>query len=134
MCLFTLTVNAQDSTTTEASKDMEFYIDKYGPDVKEGFNNMVASVTPIAENGFKMVVRLQIAEGIFYLLISLIFTLTAIRVSKKWEKILDRDLEVPIGIGVSVVYILLPFLLYWGIMLVSVPEWYAIKEIISLLN
>lgn len=145
-----------DVITTENITQAEHIIDKYSSKVVDVFNSAVESATPLAEEGFKMVVRLQIAQGIVYLLpliLMFVFMFVFIKEYRRIESILDSDDEVPthmnecygpleesnitpllVGSSIFIILnaIMAMFFTFDGFTHLIAPEWYAIKEILSL--
>ena len=138
----------EDSTKVEmpsTTQEVERLIDKYGSKTVEYFENAVESVTPIAEDAFFVVVRLKIAEGIAYLLIIPLLVVCAI-FAYRCYKIAYHDKpsfwpEGKLGgigaflcIASVILFILMPFAVYEGLIHIIAPEWFAIKEIFELIK
>lgn len=144
---------AKDSTATLS--EAERIIDKYGGAAIEGFNNVVAKITPMAEQGFEMAVKLQIAKGVglsLPLIFCLIFLITFFKEYNRLDKILsskevpnhynrsygpfDESNITPLLIVSAILFlvfvVLSAFTTYDAITHLVAPEWYAIKEIIEL--
>lgn len=121
----------------------ERIIDKYVDKTAEGLNTIVDKVTPMAEQGFEMAVKLQYAEGyarltiafIMLILIGVCWRLFRYVQKSDWNE--DEE-------GISAIIILwaakIGFLIgslvhiYRGIMRIVAPEWFAFEEIIKLIN
>lgn len=147
--LFSLTTFAQqpvDSLITEDKiTETERIIDKYGGKIVDGFNNVVSTVTPIAEEGFKIAVRLQIAKGIGYLLPTIFFIILILFRTRgfnimKWLTSLKKEqwIETP-----GPTFVVLGLLCYLAVCVTTLdnallyliaPEWFAIQDIISLVK
>ena len=131
---------AESVITTENITEAERIIDKYSSKVVDVFNSAVESATPLAEEGFKMVVRLQIAKGFGNLLSSLFFIVLLItfRKIKIYDYIInDKSWSTPAPLLV-VLFIIISFVwaildLYQAIQYFIAPEWFAIKEILNLI-
>jgi hypothetical protein len=155
---FTLTTSfAQDKVkdSTATISEAERIIDKYGGAAIEGFNNVVEKITPMAQQGFEIAVKLQIAKGVA-LSIPLILCLTFLIIFFKEYSRLDKILsskEVPnhynesygpfdesnitplliVSLASFIIFtIAAAFTTYDAITHLVAPEWYAIKEIIEL--
>lgn len=158
--LLTQTVFGQvDSTSTESTEilEAERIVDKYGSKIVESFNRLVESITPYAEEGFSMVVKLQVAKGVTFLLPLVGFILCMYLSSKEATRIrniLDSN-NVPsrMDIHASIFYkdnatvqlilftilacvlgIIAIFSTVSGILHIVAPEWYAVHEIIELVK
>lgn len=160
--LLVLFIGLISFTTTAQTEEVipitetERIIDKYGGKITESFNNMVENVTPYAEEGFNMVVKLQIAKGII-LLLPLIMLIICIIIFKneyfRINKILSSD-NIPNHFnegygpfcdsnGTPILYatfislillcIISLFTTYDSILYLMAPEWFAIKEILNLI-
>jgi hypothetical protein len=143
--------------TIENITEAERIIDKYSSNIVDAFNQTVASVTPLAEEGFKMVVKLQIAKGVANLIpivAFIIFTFLFKKEYKRIETILASD-DVPnhmssrygpfnesninVWLLVSMSFAIITaiisiFSTYHGMLYFMAPEWYAIKEILKLVS
>lgn len=138
--LISFTTTAQTEETVVIT-ETERIIDKYGNKIVDGFNNVIENVTPYAEEGFKMVVKLQIAKGIAYLLIPFL-TIILFIISFKCRSKSNLDKynpdtyqllhSVTLVLG-GILFIASIPVTYHGILYISVPEWYAIKEILNLI-
>lgn len=148
--------NNIDSLNVNES-ETERIIDKYGGKIVEGFNSFVETATPYAKEGFEVVLKLQIAKGIGYLMPMLFFFIFLFLFTKEYKRImtiLESD-KVPVhmdrkygafdsGNASFVLYFYLAatifsFLLgagclFPGITHLIAPEWFAIKEIIELIK
>jgi hypothetical protein len=146
--LFTLLsfgLYAQNDTTSIniTNTQTERVIDKYGGKIADQFNKLIENTTPLAIEGFNIVVKLQIVKGIFNLLFP-IFMVTCWFIFLKYYKIAKNDnhhdwIDGKYG-NIALVFLILsiiltlftPFCLYNGITQLVVPEWFAIKEILNL--
>ncbi len=154
--LTTLAKTAKDSiqppTTTQ---EVERLVDKYGGKIIDGFNTVVKEVTPVAEQGFKIAVKLNIAEGIGLMLPIIFFFFFLswfLREYSRIDNILKSD-NIPIHMDkkcgpmdsdngtpslvislvfTCVLFILSLFCTMSGIKHLIAPEWYAIQDIINL--
>lgn len=147
-----------DSLVTESKiSETERIVDKYGGKIVEGFNRVVEGVAPVAEEGFKIAVKLQIAKGIVYTLpIVLFFTFLSLTMKEynRINNILNSD-NIPSNMNknfgpisddnvtfVFVTYAILTSLLLFasfgttfsGVQYLVAPEWFAIKDIIELVK
>lgn len=128
--------------------ETERIIDKYSDNIIRGFNSVIEKVTPLAEDGFKVVVKLQFIKGIVYLL-PLVFAIIFLILFKReynkiYEEIKDQSYNNVFdedNISVFLIIYLLLFTLftlislrytYDGFTHIFVPEWFAIKEIMGL--
>lgn len=151
--LITFNLSAQaDSVNISTTERL---IDKYGGKIAESFNSLVEKATPVAEEGFKLAVRLQIAKGIVNLLPIVIAIIFSILLKKEYMRIstilsqkeipyhmdrnngpFDEDNQTIMLIGYTIgafgFAILALFTTYSGITHLIAPEWYAIKDIIEL--
>lgn len=141
---------ANDSTsviseiTNVDETQAERIIDKYGGKIVEGFNNFAEKATPYAEEGFKVVVKLQIAKGIAGLIPPVTCIILLILIFKFNKKAVWDNHDSPInlyaivqlifGILAAIMFIIALFSTYNAILHLIAPEWYAIKEIIDLLK
>lgn len=141
--------------------ETERLVDKYGGAIVSSFNKLVTSATLMAEEGFKMAVKLQIAEGICSLLPFIFFILFSYLFYKEYFRMYNilKDPEenknkykmynfqysvmhednVSFLLIITMLFAILFFILSiiftsGGVMRLIAPEWYAIKEIIQLLN
>lgn len=157
--LFSLTTLAETSKDSiikpSTAQEVERLVDKYGGKIVNGFNIVVEKATPVAEQGFKIAVRLNIAHGIACLLPLLfffIFSRTFFNEYNRIENILKSD-NVPdhmdkrygvMGednmtpkltlslIALCITFILSCIFTVSGVKHLIAPEWYAIKDIIDL--
>jgi len=133
-----------DSLSIEKITETERIIDKYSEKIADSFNNLVEKATPMAEQGFDIMVKLQIVEGILYLLFS-ILTIILWFFFFKYYKIAKKDndywVDGKFG-GVSLILLIFSTistivsipLMYHGVLKLFLPEVYAIKEILYLIN
>ena len=127
--------------------ETERIIDKYGSKISDGFNKIVENVVPMAETGFTMVVKLQIAKGVAYMLVPLLSILFWIMfftnyklslINQKNDDINDwwdasRGAPAVVGLILAIITSGISFFtIYWGLLYLIAPEWFAIKEIIGL--
>ena len=113
--------------------ETERIIDKYSDNIISGFNTVIEKVTPLAEDGFKVVVKLKFIQGIA-LIIGAVICLLLIIVSFK-KNIKDFIMHNTAGaLYMVLLYPLIGLFImgYAGLMRIFVPEWFAIKEIIGL--
>lgn len=118
----------------------EMVIDKYGSKIVESFKSMTEKLTPIAIDTFEMVVKLQIAKGITYLiplLVFIIFFHMSMKHIKKADfSMYDWNIHGTLSIifGVITLISLISTLTFISdaITHLIAPEWYAIKDIIHL--
>lgn len=132
-----LSIAQTDSTAT--TKDTEYYVDKYSEKIFNGFVDIMEASEPIAKEGFKMVVKAQIAQGIAALLpliiciICFILGISAYKTSEGHKG--DYDILCAIYLGIALFMALISIFTTGNAIrhLVS-PEWEAIKEISNLLK
>lgn len=138
----------QDSiNTVNKITETERIIDKYGGQAVQKFNELITKVTPMAEQGFDVVVKLQIAKGIGYLFITIITIIFWFIFFKNYKLALQNQKEsgkndwvdcnrgTPALISLALAVcgtVATPFSLYESILHLAAPEWYAIKEILKL--
>lgn len=148
MLLFTVTSFSQEETVI-AETVTERVIDKYSDKIISGFNDLIEGVTPLAEEGFSIVVKLQIAKGIAYMLILpitillwIIFYINYRNLQKVIGETAKKDSWVEYKSGTLTVIFLISSIastiglipaIYYGLMYLIAPEWFAIKEILNLL-
>lgn len=132
--LFTFTIYAQNDSIIQPSNiaEAERLIDKYGGQLKEDFNNMIKDVTPMAEEGFKVVVRLQVAKGITYLIPTVVFFIALPFFIKYGKEDFDSFQTFIVGMITFISFIIAIFSTYHGVLHIMAPEWFAVKEIIGL--
>lgn len=141
----------KDSTNTKtpertAIQETERLIDKYGGKIIDTFNNVVEKSTPVAEQGFKIAVRLQLAEGIACVLPIIFMFIFGRTAFKEYNKLIldekspfNNEDEMTFTLVIKIVStglcaLVALFSTYSGILHLIAPEWYAIKEIIDLIN
>lgn len=134
MITYADTTNAKTLNVLETER----LIDKYGGQAVESFNALVENTIPLAESGFKMVVKLQIAKGIGKLIPLLAFIILLINTIKHWDKLNELDDGGGVFLFWSVVGIIILGIMscistYKAILYLIVPEWFAIKEILNLI-
>ena len=149
-------VNAQQTTVdTTTISNAERIIDKYSGKIANTFIAGIEKITPVAINGFEVVVKLQIAEGLFNLLFVFINIVLFWLFFKEYNRIqkLLRSGNYPRSMNesygpfdesnataklwifavLSCFFVLFsPFCLYDACTHLIAPEWFAIKEIIEL--
>ena len=151
--LITYSQTAKDSLST--SQNVERLIDKYGGKISEGFNDVVEKTTPVAKEGFHIAVKLNIAEGIGYLLPLVFFFIFGYIFIKEYNRIdnmlksdniprnmnknygpIDDDNSTPLLwislVFTGILFVISLFTTIPGIKHLIAPEWYAIKDIIKL--
>lgn len=148
----------EKSTDTISSLEIteaERIIDKYSGKIANSFNEGINKITPMAEEGFEIAVKLQLAKGIAYMIPSLLFIIFIMLFIKEYNDI-KKELSsenIPIYLNENcgpfdegninpklIIYLALSVILfiiaalsiYDGITHIVAPEWYAIKEIIEL--
>lgn len=154
--LTTLAETAKDSVQQPTTaQEVERLVDKYGGKIVDGFNTVVEKATPVAEQGFKIAVRLNIAHGVTCMLPLIFFFLFMYWFKEEYNR-LDNILKSndvpssmdyrygPMGddnctpklimslIATIIMFILACVLTVDGIKHLIAPEWYAIKDIIDL--
>ena len=145
--MLSFTMVSYADTTSVATLNVsqtERLIDKYGRQAVESFNSLVETTIPLAESGFKMVVRLQIAKGIggllplFLTILSLIIIFT-LNKKAEWCKYsgpqnLNAIMQVVFTILGWLLFMVALMSTYDAILYLMAPEWYAIKEILNLVK
>lgn len=144
---FADTTSVSDTSTSISTNpsisEAERIVDKYGGKIVEGFNSLVQKATPVAKEGFKMAVKLQIAKGIGRLIpifMFFLFLFLAFKFSKgsTWNREGPENdkavLTIISGIISVIMFIVSCFTTYSGILYLMAPEWFAIKDIIELLK
>lgn len=121
----------------------ERIIDKYSGQISEAFNSGVEKITPVAEQGWEMAVKYQVALGIkdvsvalFWLIILMIILYN---VNKAWKWAKQEDEEDMMGlifgftalVGGSLCAVVIAYLAD-GILYLIAPEWFALQEVIGL--
>ena len=141
MLLFTVTIYPQQKEKIEETQ-WERVIDKYGQKAVDGFNTAIEKATPIAEEGFRVAVKLQIAKGVEkmlpfalvtpFLLYILIFNYRRIKDGEEFNK---KHFICLVTFIVSVFFIPVTLISFIdGVKYLIAPEWFAIKDIIELFN
>lgn len=143
---------AQKTKQTIQITETERIIDKYGSEVINKFNSLIDTATPMAEQGFEMIVKLQIAKGITLLLPALFCLIFIIMFSAEYKtvqkKIQEDDntytyygpfSEEYINIflifyisAAIILFLISLFTFYDALLHLMAPEWHAIKEILNL--
>ncbi len=155
LSILSFVVNAQQTIPDTTISNAERIIDKYSGKIANTFIAGIEKITPVAINGFELAVRLQIAIGLFDLVISVLTILLLIFLFKEFNriqqllysencpKVMDKT-EGPYyykncTIKLTILSILIipfvitfPFCLYEAFTHLIAPEWFAIKEIIEL--
>ena len=156
LLLLTITfTNAQSQVKKDSISNTERLIDKYGSKVINGFDTIVKKATPVAEQGFSIAVKKNIAEGISKLLPIVLFVIFLILTIKEYRRIalllesdkVPKHMKVNYGpfdednvSGILVIYMIITSILFIaslfftisGVMHLIAPEWYAIEDIIEL--
>lgn len=150
-----IAVNANDTLNTKQISETERIIDKYGDKIVNSFNSFAEKTLPIAEDGFKIIVKLQIAKGLINLIPLIAFIIFIILVHKEYNRLLhllnqeevpsymDRDygpfgednISFPLLLYLIITIVLGLLSLFTtnsGFLYLIAPEWFAIKEIINL--
>ncbi len=140
-----LTLNAQEKKNDITTTQTERIIDKYSDKIIDGFNNTIDKVTPMAEEGFAIIVKLKFIEGVAYLLPFIIgiilLILSTIRFKKiRYVKELPKEYItenntygfIYLIVG-GIIFIIGLLTLSTALTHIFVPEWYAIKEIMNLI-
>ena len=133
----------EEITTTQTER----IIDKYGGKIIEQFNAVIEKSTPLAEDGFRMVVKLQYARGIGFLLPSILFIIFLVLFNTEYKSVKKEIGESDYGpfdeVNITpqlILYLSLSIILFIvacvdtvdGILYLFAPEWFAIKEILDL--
>lgn len=115
---------------------MEALVDKYGTPLVERFDTLIEKSVPVAEEGFSILVRLQIVKGILSGLVPVFITICLL---VRLNSINKRG-----GLGENANTIITIFLLflslislagaYEGFQRLVVPEWFAILELFNLVK
>ena len=140
-----LSINAQETTNETPISETERIVDKYGNKLAESFAQFMETATPMAQDGFKIVVRLQIAKGICRLLfipLSLFFVWMFFKNLKQTfhpdynEKDFNGGTVVTLCVVSAILGIIsiitALFQTSTGLQMLIAPEWFAIKEIAEL--
>jgi hypothetical protein len=146
---------SQDSSKTPVLDKTEQLVDKYGGKIADAFMNTMESAKPLAKEGFKSVVFLQIAKGVGGMIPAIIFIIAFSMFYSEYDKI-DAVLKSdnvpnhmdsgygPFGedninpkliltlIASCIFLIVSCFTVYDGLLHLISPKWFAIKEIIEL--
>lgn len=151
------TLKVKDVAELKVS-ETERIIDKYGGKIVDGFNYAVESVTPVAEQGFKIAVRLQLADGLAHILPLIFFFVFLSRYRKEYNRIdtilmSSEDLPgkylsyKPVWNESNASFQLILYLIFtivmgvlackytmYGITHLIAPEWFAIQDILTLIK
>lgn len=130
---FSQVADSSNITVTEAER----IIDKYSEKISNSFNEGIKSITPLAEEGFIIAVRLQYAKAVAGLvpIILFLFSIYILYKAKKKKFIDDyHDLteKVLMTIFSIITLIISCFTITDTLGMFIAPEWYAIKDIIRL--
>lgn len=147
--MFAQDVQQEPLTQAETISEAERIIDKYSSKAVEAFSEAVTTITPIAVDAFKMVVRLQVAKGIGWLLIALASLSPFFFL--KWsfnQHLKDREFNLNkygaekretggILLGINILLCISGFISFCvfiqpALLYLIAPEWYAVKEILNL--
>jgi hypothetical protein len=159
----TFTSTAQLAETSISEKETttlsetERIVDKYSGKIVDNFVILIESAAPHIKEGFKMVVRLQIAKGIAYLLPLLFFIVFLILTFIEYNRIeklinsenipdymgsnegvfFERNISFKIifYLGLTVITACMAVVFtYDGVVHLMAPDWFAIKEIQTLIK
>lgn len=132
--LLSIPFYGQEKKDNITNTQTERIIDKYSDKIINGFNTTIEKVTPMAEEGFAIVVKLKFIKGVIKLIISFICSLIILIpiINKKIRHFIIDETS-----GVLYMFLLIPLFIFGvtfseGITYIFVPEWYAIKEIMGL--
>ncbi len=128
-------VNAQE-TIKEPEVDItqaERIIDKYSAKVTTAVTNIVTELEKPAKEVFETVVKLQIAKGVFYLLIACFGLFSLVLNIINFSKWIDESE------GISIIFLIISAIafglpLYWGLLYTFAPKWFAILQLIEVVN
>jgi hypothetical protein len=142
LAFVSLNTVAQETVTEPQISEAERIIDKYGGQAVEAFNNAVTKVTPLAEEGFNIAVKLQKAKGIgeiamaiiFFIAIIFILIIQIISIKKDWSDDAQAFSIILGGIVQIVCLAMGASYLYDGILYLVASEWYAITDILNLIK
>jgi len=147
MCVIGFNTYAQiDSlaVSQENITEAERIIDKYGGGAVNAFKESVEKLTPLAEQSFNMVVKLQIAKGIGMLLPAFLIIILAICMpfiykKSEWTNRGDPDngmaiFQIITWVFTGILVIVSFFTVYSGILHLIAPEWFAVQEIFNLVK
>ncbi len=132
-----LNTYAQEVEPIQGETVTERVIDKYSDKIITGFNETIDKITPLAQEGFAIVVKLKFVNGIIHLIPVILLVIISIVALIKWNKMEWGD-DSPggkffIAVVLLILSILTAFTLHEAITHIFVPEWYAIKEIMNLI-
>jgi len=142
LCMLFSVITHSQNDSIPSITETERIIDKYGEKVIEGFEKAVTNVTPMAEDAFAVVVKLQVAKGITRLL-PIFFSIFCVwffyKTLDSYQKSDNKNGE-DVRIGAMVIsgiigiisVITAFFVTSTGIQMIIAPEWFAIKEIMNL--
>jgi hypothetical protein len=139
----TFTFSQEEIPIQEEITQAERLIDKYSAKAENKVNQIMSDVKPMAIEGFSMVVKLQRAKGVAYLLVFPFFIIGWLLFNKYYllAKAGDNCDWVDNAFGLHAILTLvistcltlgLIPALYHGLLFTMAPEWYAIKEISEL--
>ena len=139
--------SAVDTTTVveppTKTQEVERLVDKYGGKIVDGFNSIVEKATPIAKDGFKVAVKLQIAKGVAGLLpliLTVFFIVYCFKFNKDaiWRHDGPSNASAVLVIVFAIIAIIIGLFAisstYNAILYLIAPEWFAIQDIINLLK
>ena len=144
LLLFSINMVFADTTNIDQITETERIIDKYGEKIVGSFNNMTEKMSPYLNEGFEIIVKLEIAKGILGIasvLLPILFWILFLieysridNISEYGRPTSERNATVQLIIYLvaSVVSTIISvFEFPIGIQRIIAPEWFAIKEIIS---
>lgn len=136
MMLLSITFGfSQTDSISVNTTQAERIIDKYTGRISEAFEEGLNKITPVAEQGFEIAVKLQIAKGITASIPIIMFIICFIWMLIAHKKHgVGQDDSFLSEITTIVFFIVSVFTVYTAITRLVAPEWFAIKEIIGLFN
>lgn len=133
-----------DSTFYVTDSETERLIDKYSDKIADSFSNAVSSITPIAEDGFKVMVSLHFVSGFQLLLVVIALTILSLYFIIQFQKHINEKDSCGDWGGTKTVFFFLSLIsiivlisVLVGVPILSkliVPEYYALKELISFIK
>lgn len=124
-------------------KETERIIDKYSEKISDSFSNLVHGITPDIKEGFAIVVKKQVVEGIIDLTCYLLFCILSVITAVYFYRKADFSGDSPSASVILLIFFgvigLASIAVLFGNMgeligKIVVPEWYAIDEILRLIN
>lgn len=119
--------------------ETERIIDKYSGKIADTFEKGLEKITPIAEDGFKIMVKLQIVKGITGLIPLFMTILSTVLLGiympkAKWGMRAEfPDIMVIVSIALGIIFLVgAMFTTSNAIEHLMVPEYYAIQDIINM--